>query len=516
MEQSVSNSNAERSARATTVQGYIDERPLWADGTIAPPSFLTQMQQRIWWLSVAGKFFEGLVVFMTGVALPLIVKEFGLGAAEHGAVGAATLFGILVGASALGGLSDHFGRKPLFIFEMILFTFFLVLIVFTPNFPWLVVCLFGMGLALGCDYPTAHLVISESTPTHSRGALVLAAFGFQAAGALIGTAVGYFILSTYPDLESWRWMYATAIIPAALVVLGRLFITESPHWLFVRGRRREAEAALGRLLQRKPRYPNEVRLTATADTAQPRHSSGYAALFHAKNLRATVLASVPWFLQDLGTYGIGIFTPTILAAAVGHKRAHAQSVADLVSNDLIAAKGAAFIDILLLVGILAAVLLADRLGRIRLQIGGFIGCAIGLFIAAQSVGFEGGARMTFIFVGFMLFNFMTNLGPNAQTYLIAGEVFPTAIRGKGAGFAASFAKIGACLTAFLFPILLADLGTSTLLYILVGTSLLGALITWLFRIETAGVSLEAVGAEAVQQESAAAPPHPAEPVTGRA
>lgn len=498
MERSVTNSGAERLAHKTTVQSYIDEQPLWVDGTIAPASPLTGMQRRIWWLSVAGKFFEGLVVFMTGVALPLIVKEFGLNAAEHGMVGAATLFGILIGASALGGLSDYFGRKPLFIFEMILFAIFLTLIVFTPNFPWLIVCLFGMGLALGCDYPTAHLIISESTPTHSRGALVLAAFGFQAAGALIGTAVGYLILSIYPDLQSWRWMYATAIIPAALVVLGRLFITESPHWLAIRGRQREAETTLSRLLQRQPRYPTDVRLASAADVNNARRSSGYAALFHGKNLRATVLASVPWFLQDLGTYGIGIFTPTILAAAVGHKREHAQSVADLVSNDLIAAKGAAFIDILLLVGILAAVLLADRLGRIPLQIAGFIGCAIGLFIAAQSVGFDGGARMTLIFAGFMLFNFMTNLGPNAQTYLIAGEVFPTAIRGKGAGFAASFAKIGACLTAFLFPILLADLGAPRLLYILVGTSLLGALVTWLFRIETAGLSLEAVGAEAAQ------------------
>ena len=51
------------------------------------------------------------------------------------------------------------------------------------------------------------------------------------------------------------------------------------------------------------------------------------------------------------------------------------------------------------------------------------------------------------FAGFMLFNFMTNLGPNAQTYLLAGEVFPTRIRGKGAGFAAAVAKIGAVLTA---------------------------------------------------------------------
>lgn len=155
---------AHREPRGNSVQGYLDEAPLWADGTAAPGSPLTDMQRRIWWLSVAGKFFEGLVVFLTGVALPLIAKEFDLSQAQHGIVGAASLFGILIGASALGGLSDRFGRKPMFVFEMGLFILFLVLIVFTPNFVWLVVCLFGMGLALGCDYPTAHLVISESTP----------------------------------------------------------------------------------------------------------------------------------------------------------------------------------------------------------------------------------------------------------------------------------------------------------------------------------------------------------------
>ena len=62
--------------------------------------------------------------------------------------------------------------------------------------------------------------------------------------------------------------------------------------------------------------------------------------------------------------------------------------------------------------------------------------------------------MALIFAGFMLFNFMTNMGPNAQTYLLAGEVFPTRLRGTGAGFAAAVAKVGAVMTAFLFPILL--------------------------------------------------------------
>lgn len=65
-------------------------------------------------------FLRGLFVIATGVALPLMVFEFGLSAMEKGAVGAATLFGILVGATALVGLSDRFGRKRMLIVEMAL------------------------------------------------------------------------------------------------------------------------------------------------------------------------------------------------------------------------------------------------------------------------------------------------------------------------------------------------------------------------------------------------------------
>jgi MFS transporter, putative metabolite transport protein len=90
---------------------------------------------------------------------------------------------------------------------------------------------------------------------------------------------------------------------------------------------------------------------------------------------------------------------------------------------------------------------------------------------------------------------MVNFGPNAMTYLLAGEVFPTEVRGKGAGFAASFAKIGAVLTAFMFPILLKDIGTTALLWGLVVCFLLGAIVTYFFRIETTGLNLEDVGKE---------------------
>ena len=478
-----------------SVQAYIDQTPSWPDGTPTPSVPMTQMQWRIWTLATAGKFFEGLVVFMTGVALPLIVEEFGLSPAGKGIVSAATLAGIMVGAVALGGLADVYGRRRMFVIEMLVFVIFLAGLTIAPSFSWLVLFLFGVGVALGCDYPTAHLVISESIPSRDRGKLVLAAFAFQAIGALAGTALGFAMLTFDPSLDAWRWMYATAIVPAAFVVFARLFVSDSGQWLVSRGRRAEAERELRRLLKRKPQYPKQVRLVESAASAHHGHHrhGRWADLFNRKNRRATILASVPWFLQDLGTYGIGIFTPTILAHTIGHEVTNAHNVSAIIARDLEGAKGAALVDTLLIVGIVAAVLMSDKVGRIRLQVLGFLGCAAGLAMAALQSHVEEPARTMLLFGGFMLFNFMTNLGPNSQTYLLAGEVFPTHIRGKGAGFAAAFAKIGAVLTAFIFPVILADTGTDVLLTGLVFTSLLGALITWWFRIETAGVNLEEIG-----------------------
>jgi len=479
---------------AKSVQDYIDETPRWHDGTAVTSAPLTDMQLRIWALAAAGKFFEGLVVFTTGVAIPLIGAEFDMNALQHGIVGAASLFGILIGALVLGGLADVFGRKPMFIAGMAIFMLFLGLVAASPSFVWLVVALFGLGLALGCDYPTAHMVISESIPSPLRGRLVLSAFGFQAVGALTGTVIGFVILSLRPEIGAWRWMYASAIVPALLVLIGRFFVTESAPWLAAQGKFGKARHETKRLLARRPVYPKEIRLAEPlAPTARTSGASGYGALFKPKVRRATILASVPWFLQDLSTYGIGIFTPTLLVATFGFKSTHAHGLATLIHGDVLAAKGAAFVDALLIVGIIAAVLLTDVVGRIKLQVLGFIGCAAGLFLAALSGTFDGMARTVLILAGFMLFNFMTNLGPNAQSYLLAGEVFPTHMRGTGAGAAAAFAKTGAVLTAFLFPVLIADIGTSALLYGLVGTSLLGAIVTYLFRIETRGVRLDQLG-----------------------
>jgi MFS family permease len=424
----------------------------------------------------------------------LIAREFHLGAAEKGLVTSASLAGILVGTILLGGLSDYFGRKRMFIAEMILFCMFLALLLLVQDFVSLLICLVGVGLALGCDYPTAHMIISESIPSVSRGRLVLGAFAFQAIGATCGLAVGAVVLMLHPELNAWRWMYATALVPAVIITVARFFITESANWLIVRGQHEMAESALSRLLHRTPRYPQAIAI-ARRQVADEAHASSknFWALFNKKNFRATMFASAPWFIQDLGTYGIGVFTPTLIATALGKGPDKIRSPADLVASGVHSAEASVITTSMLIVGIAFAIGLSDKLGRIRLQIFGFLGCAVGLAIASFSIGASPSLEITLIFIGVMLFNFMTNLGPNAQTYLLAGEVFPTEVRGMGAGFAAMVAKIGAVGTTFGFPLLLASIGTRSLLWALVITSILGAAVTWIYRIETTGVNLDRIG-----------------------
>ena len=304
-----------------SVQEYLDETPFWPDGTPVADVPMAPMQWRIWWLAAAGKFFEGMVVFMTGVAMPLINWEFHLTELQRGMVGAAVLFGILIGASLLGGLADRFGRKLMFILEMALFTLFLILVALSPSVFWLIIFLFGLGLALGCDYPTAHMIISESIPTRFRGRLVLSAFGFQAIGAMAGTAIGFIILKHDISSSDWRWMYGCAIIPALIVLIGRLFVTQSVHWLVAQGRIQEAETEMLKLLSRSPAYPRSIVLSRGEEAPlDEKKDPSWLKLFKKKNRRATILASVPWFLQDLSTYGIGIFTRRLRTYASSRRR----------------------------------------------------------------------------------------------------------------------------------------------------------------------------------------------------
>ena len=385
---------ARTQTRAKSVQEHIDELPMWADGTRLRSAPMTGMQWLIWSLAAAGKFFEGFVVFMTGVALPLLSSEFDIGAAENGLITAATLFGILVGAVGLGGLSDRFGRKIMFLVEMVIFV--------------------RVSRGAGASAPTFIWSSSACSESDSRSAATIrrrtssfpktsrappaaswcsALSPSRRSARSPAPAVGYFVLSTLPDLARLaldvRFGDHSCGARHARPCLHR-----RERQLAARARRdRRGRAGRARSCwsaSRNIRAKSSSRRATDKAAAESSAEQSFASLFNAANRRATILASVPWFLQDLGTYGIGIFTPTILAAAVGRQ---CRSCAQHRRSDPERHHGGQ--------GRGADHRAADRRHPLRgsarrhrrpnwLQIVGFIGCAAGLFLASLSSNFTGG------------------------------------------------------------------------------------------------------------------------------
>ncbi|MER5917756.1 MFS transporter [Streptomyces sp. NPDC001982] len=134
----------------------------------------------------------------------------------------------------------------------------------------------------------------------------------------------------------------------------------------------------------------------------------------------------------------------------------------------------------------------DRIGRVPLQLTGFAVMTFALCVLAVGNQLPGGAdaHLGIVVVGFALFNMFMNLGPNATTFALPAEVFPSEMRTAGHGFAAGCGKLGAALGTFLFPVLLSSVGESALLYGVAVACALGFLVTFAFRVETRGRSLD--------------------------
>lgn len=227
-------------------------------------------------------------------------------------------------------------------------------------------------------------------------------------------------------------------------------------------------------------------------------------LFRRDMIKRTVFTAVPWFLMDIATYGVGIFTPTLIAALVVDG-----ANTNFIADDIASTKATAVLDIFLPIGFAIAIVLVDRVGRIPLQIAGFIGMTLALIMLDTADALTGGgdAHLPLVVVGFVIFNVTMNAGPNSTTYALPAEVFPGEIRAAGHGFAAASAKFGAALGVFFFPILLQDIGPSSLLYGLAGCTLVALIVTIVLRIEPKGRSLDEVSGQSLADLS----PHPAPP-----
>lgn len=459
---------------------------------------------RFWLLAGLGILLDGFDFFIIAVANPLIAEDFGISDAQKGLVSAAAILGAIIGAGVLGPLADKIGRRRIFKADLILFVVFSALCMVAPGIWWLIAFRFVLGIAIGLDYPIAASYLAEVLPAKGRGRWLVGAFSLQAVGIMLGAVVGVVALEALPEIDSWRLMLGFGVIPALIIVVLRRNVPESPRWLAQNGEEKEAIRVASELVGH-PVYVSEEDRARSAPVPQGIKAFIQPQLFKRSMRRRTILTAVPWFLMDIATYGVGIFTPTLIAAL-----ALAGPDATFLADDIAATEATAVLDIFLPLGFLVAIVLVDRLGRVPLQIGGFVMMAIALSILAWSALLEGGgeAHIGMVIVGFALFNFFMNAGPNATTYALPAEVFPSEVRAAGHGFAAACAKLGAALGVFFFPILLDDIGQAALLFGVAGCALLGMAVTAAFRIEPKGRSL----AEVSRAEPAAPPQEPPHPV----
>ncbi|GAA1700869.1 MFS transporter [Microbacterium sediminicola] len=443
--------------------------------------------KKVWWLSALGIMLDGFDFFILGVALPLIVVQWNISPLETGLVSSAAVVGAIVGASLMGRLADKIGRSLAFKIDLAMFVVFALASAFAPDIWWLIAFRFLLGVGVGADYPIASTYVAEISPTRSRSRLLIGAFSFQAVGQLLGALVGLVVLSAHPDPNAWRWMLAFGVIPAVIIVLMRRNVPESPMWLASMRRYDEAVDALQKFTGRRLTV-DEVREVTAEEAVAGMTSPGSAGTttvvekkeIFSKDVRgATILTSVPWFFMDIATYGIGVFTPTILAALALGNAANSNYIAD----DITSTEGAAFLDIFLIVGFAAAILLVRKLGLIFMQTVGFVVMGVGLIVlgATDFMSDANPWTLVILFTAFAAFNLFMNAGPNSTTFALPAVAFRTENRGAGAGFAAAAGKFGAAFGTFFFPIMQDDWGLFPTLMVIAAGCFAAALITFVFR-----------------------------------
>ena len=311
--------------------------------------------------------------------MPLIIAEFRLTPDVVGLIGASLVFGAVFGAGLGGPMADRLGRKKLMLADMIIIGTGAVTSALANGFPLLFIGQLLVGMGVGIDFPASSSYVSEVLPKRSRARMMVATIACQSVGMLLAAVIALLLLKNAHNPQTWRLFLATEGVIALLFFLLRLSEPDSPHWLMTRGRFTNAAQAFLRIM---PEHREAVLQITGADggpnvansVLSPK-SPGLAILFSRDYRARTMLVAVPWFLMDIATYGVGLFTPIILGAIdVSGKRG------GVFTSDFADARGSAAIDLFLLFGFLVGIWAVPRFGRIRMQAVGFAGMAFGMLV----------------------------------------------------------------------------------------------------------------------------------------
>ncbi len=210
-------------------------------------SSLNRIQRWLWVLSTGGTLLDGYVIFVLGVAMPIIIADFHIQPDVVGLIGASLVFGAVIGAGVGGPMADHLGRKKLMLADMMIIAAGACISALAKGPAMLFIGQLLVGVGVGIDFPVSSSYVSEILPKPSRARMMVATIACQSVGMLLAAAVTLLLLRS-ESAQAWRLFLATEGAVAVLFFVLRLSAPESPHWLMSRGKFAEAAQAFIRII----------------------------------------------------------------------------------------------------------------------------------------------------------------------------------------------------------------------------------------------------------------------------
>jgi MFS transporter, putative metabolite transport protein len=402
-----------------------------------------------------GSGIDGFGLGLIGIALEAAGHDFPIGPAWRGALGAASLFGLFFGALITGPIADRHGRRPIFVWNMALVALVSAAQYGARGPADLAVLRFVLGVLLGTDYVVGKTMVGEFCPRAWRGR----ALGALAVAWAAGYAGAFFV--GYGLDAGWRLILLTGALPALVALPLRRIVPETPVWLVSRGADDQARAIIAARLG-----------TGIALPPVPMHRGTVRRrdLFARDVRMRTMVAATFYTCQVIPYFALGTFVTRVLAAL---------HVAD-------GPRGSLVYNAFLLAGAVVGALIVDRVPRrgfILTAFGATFAGLVPLAIVPQAP--PGLIVALFAVVAFAL-SAVSALG---FAYLV--ELFPTHLRASGVGFAIAMSRIGAGVSTFLLPVVMAAFGTAAALLSCAAAVMVGWIVCFVCAPETRDAALGA-------------------------
>ncbi|MGK4062701.1 sugar porter family MFS transporter [Weissella paramesenteroides] len=427
---------------------------------------------------------------MTG-ALPFLQSDWNLsGGGVTGWITSSLMLGAVFGGAIAGQLSDRLGRRKMVLYSALLFMVGALLAGVSPDngVAYLIFTRVLLGIAVGAASALVPAYMSEMAPAEKRGSLSGINQLMIVSGMLISYVVD-FLLKGLPEHIAWRLMLALAAVPALILFLGVLRLPESPRFLIKTGRVEEAHQVLTWI-----RRPEEIdgEINAINETARieqkAEKSTSWGSLLEGR-YRYLVIAGVmvAFFQQFMGANAIFYYIPLIVEKASG------QAASDALLWPIIQG-------VILVLGALLYMAIAEKFNRRGLLMMGGTVMGLSFILPAVINSFmDTNPMMIVVFLSIFVAFYAFTWAP--LTWVLVGEVFPLAIRGRASGLASSMNWVGSFVVALIFPIMTASMSQEAV-FAIFGVICLVAVAFVMFRVpETRGHSLEEIEKFGAEKEA---------------